>query len=336
MPPVVKLIQIFILMFSIYGSAFFFLDPKRKHPAIGSALLILGIISYGAGIMLVAQIYHISSHPTNGVLAWGAGALIISAAARDKYGYYLSALLFFIWNLWEVTLFHSAGYLYIIPVLSLLFFSLRSMTAAGSQVQLCLRDGIYSRFHYTGYSIKFTTDGKGIFIMLFVLSGSLLITASKFLKAAESWGAGEFSVSADGGYGSCRLFCQHTLSLIQVIRCLSGEQRFWQLQFYLKSTKATMYPLPSSSLVPDRNRVTRCVPLAVHIPCDCDRISFTGVIDIRGIVVTSLAVIWYFLLFAWHFASQASADTGIPDPFFIIMLPAGAAMISGGIKFYAL
>jgi len=93
MPPVFKLIQIFILMFSIYGSAFFFLDPKRKHPAIGSALLLLGIVSYGAGIMLVAQIYHISSHPTNGVLAWGIGALIVSAAARDKYGYYFSALL---------------------------------------------------------------------------------------------------------------------------------------------------------------------------------------------------------------------------------------------------
>ncbi|HOP64889.1 MAG TPA: DUF2157 domain-containing protein, partial [Spirochaetota bacterium] len=87
MPPVVKLIQIFILMFSIYGSSLFFLDPRRKHQSIGSALLVLGIVSYGVGIMLVAQIYHISSHPTNGILAWGIGSLLISAVTRERYGY---------------------------------------------------------------------------------------------------------------------------------------------------------------------------------------------------------------------------------------------------------
>jgi len=334
MPPVIKLIQIFILMFSIYGSAFFFLDPKRKHPAIGSALLILGIISYGAGIMLVAQIYHISSHPTNGILAWGAGALIVSAAARDKYGYYLSALLFFIWNLWEVTVFHSAGYLYIIPVVIIAFLLLEVNDRRGLTGSALLA-GWYI-FQVSLYWIfNYADDGwKGyLFIMLFVLSGSLLITASKFLKAAEELrGAG--SVFRVCGWGLWFL----PLILSSHVEPYSGYSMFvWGASLLAASVllreyegyyvSAAIFFLWSLTETGSRD----VFPWLYIFPVIVTGYLFYRRTDSRGIVVTSLSVIWYFLLFTWHYASMASADTGIPDPFFIIMLlPAGAAMISGG------
>ncbi len=334
MPPVLKLIQIFILMFSIYGSAFFFLDPGRKHPAIGSALLLLGIISYGAGIMLVAQIYHISSHPTNGVLAWGAGALIVSAAARDKYGYYLSALLFFIWNFWEVTVFGSAGYLYIIPVLIIAFLLLEVNDRRGLTGSALLT-GWYI-FQVSLYWIyKYADDGwkGGLFILLFVLAGALLITASKFLKSAEELrGAGRvFRVCGWGLWFLPLLLSAH-------VEPYSGYSMFiWgaallAASFLLKEyegyyVSAAIFFLWSLTETGTRN----VFPWLYIFPALVTGYLFYRRKDHRGIVITSLAIIWYFLLFTWHFASKASADTGIPDPFFIIMLlPAGAAMIAGG------
>lgn len=334
MPPVAKLIQIFILMFSIYGSAFFFLDPKRRHPSIGSALLLLGIVSYGAGIMLVAQIYHISSHPTNGVLAWGAGALIVSAAARDKYGYYLSALLFFIWNFWEVAVFSSAGYLFIIPVLIIAFLLLEVNDRRGLTGSALLA-GWYI-FQVSLYWIFNYADAgwKGyLFILLFVLSGSLLITASKFLKAAEELrGAG--SVFRVCGWGLWFL----PLILSAYVEPYSGYSMFiWGAALLSASVllkeyegyyvSAAIFFLWSITEAGSRD----IFPWLYIFPAIITGCLFYRKEDRSGIVVTSLAVIWYFLLFTWHFASKASAETGLPDPFFIVMLlPAGAAMIAAG------
>ena len=129
MPPVVKLAQIFILIFAVYGSAFFFLDEKRKMPLLGSALLALGIVSYGVGIMLISQIYHINAHPADGVLAWATGALVVSAAAKDRWGYGLSLILFFIWNMMEVSA-GSACYVFIVPILIIGFVFYRRQDRA--------------------------------------------------------------------------------------------------------------------------------------------------------------------------------------------------------------
>ena len=44
---------------------------------IGHAMLLLGVILFGANIMLIAQIYHIDTHYPNGVLLWALGALAL-------------------------------------------------------------------------------------------------------------------------------------------------------------------------------------------------------------------------------------------------------------------
>jgi uncharacterized membrane protein len=45
---------------------------------LGQALTLLGVILFGANIMLIAQIYHIDSHYPNGVLLWALGALAVA------------------------------------------------------------------------------------------------------------------------------------------------------------------------------------------------------------------------------------------------------------------
>ena len=117
MPPVFKLIQIFSVIIALYGGAYYFLQVKRNFSLIGRALLLLGIISYGTGIMLVAQVYHISAHPANGVLAWAIGAYVIAFLMAEKYSLALSMLLFVIWNMWEYSHPDNPNLLFMVPII---------------------------------------------------------------------------------------------------------------------------------------------------------------------------------------------------------------------------
>jgi len=124
MPPSAKLIQVFFLILATYGISYYQLGIKRTYLLLGRLFLIVGMITYGAGIILVAQIFHISSHPTNGVLAWAVGALIMAAVMREKWGYYLSMTLLSIWNIWEISEFNNPNYMFIfVPiVLGILYY----------------------------------------------------------------------------------------------------------------------------------------------------------------------------------------------------------------------
>ena len=99
MPPTAKLIQVFALLLGIYGASWYLLFV-RGYTTAGRGLLLLGMFVFGAAIGLIAQIYHISSQPSNGVLAWLIGVLALSIVMRETWGYFLAALLAYIWNSW--------------------------------------------------------------------------------------------------------------------------------------------------------------------------------------------------------------------------------------------
>ena len=184
MPPVIKLAQIFILIFSVYGSAFFFLDEKRKMPILGSALLVLGIVSYGVGIMLIAQIYHINAHPADGVLAWAVGALIVSAAVKDRWGYAVSLALFFIWNLMELSA-GSACYAFIVPVLIIgfIFYKMRSKAGFACTAALfCFY--LYQVLLYLAnkYGLEYWPEADLFFLIMLWGSAPLLVNAGRLFR----------------------------------------------------------------------------------------------------------------------------------------------------------
>lgn len=78
MAKALKLAVLFGAMIGTYGVAIKLLAGKA-YPVIGQALLLLGVLLFGANIMLIAQIYHIDSHYPDGVMVWAVGALLISA-----------------------------------------------------------------------------------------------------------------------------------------------------------------------------------------------------------------------------------------------------------------
>ena len=77
-----KLFMIFSSMLTCYGLGFYLGYEKKNYPTVGGALIFLGSIIFGAGIFLIAQIYHIIVHYPNGPLLWGLGILPLAYLFR--------------------------------------------------------------------------------------------------------------------------------------------------------------------------------------------------------------------------------------------------------------
>ncbi len=183
MPPVFKLVQIFILITGLYSGSYWFLQVERKFSLVGKSLLVLGIISYGTGIMLVAQIYHISSHPTNGLLAWGIGAFAISALMREKSGLYISMLLFIIWDIWEYSFFGNSGYFFFLPLLLFGWLSWSEKDRRGITASALIFALWFLQISFYWIDL-YSKDGPAGYILIagFIAIGSLMQNTGKKIK----------------------------------------------------------------------------------------------------------------------------------------------------------
>lgn len=178
MPPGVKMAQVFVLIISCYAASWYLLFVKKEVFA-GRLIMMLAMVTFGIGIMLVAQIYHISSHPTNGLMVWAAGTLLLSAVMDERWGYYMSLALFVIWDYWEVVEYGSAAYSFIIPllILGLLFYRSRDRTGAALITSLIIiyyfqvnihwaAAGDYHKLHVTGTAFMYMLYAVGSMFMI--------------------------------------------------------------------------------------------------------------------------------------------------------------------------
>lgn len=98
MPRAAKLGVIFVsLATAHFGGLRLRSQPGWQHQ-LGEALCLLGTMIFGAGIWLVAQIYHLQEHFPNGFLLWGLGALAFSWAAQSIPQALLAVIVLSIWN----------------------------------------------------------------------------------------------------------------------------------------------------------------------------------------------------------------------------------------------
>jgi len=75
MPKLAKLAVLLSTLWFSHGVGGYLLREDR-YPRLAQALLLLGVILFGANVMLIAQIYHIQSHYPNGILLWALGGLL--------------------------------------------------------------------------------------------------------------------------------------------------------------------------------------------------------------------------------------------------------------------
>ncbi len=118
MDTAVKLALIFGSMLASHGLGWWLGWSKQTYPRLGHALVWLGTLLYGAGIWLVAQIFHLNAHWPNGVLFWALGALPVAWAAESRLNLALGVLLLCFWTGSEQLNFSQSNFLFL-PLLAM-------------------------------------------------------------------------------------------------------------------------------------------------------------------------------------------------------------------------
>ncbi len=115
-----KLGVIFLSILASHGAGLRLAVRRDWQRPLGEALTLLGTMLYGAGIWLVAQIYHIEEHFPNGFLLWALGALALAWAMPSIAQGILSVVLLCVWGCSEAWGFdrpmHLAPFLILLAV----------------------------------------------------------------------------------------------------------------------------------------------------------------------------------------------------------------------------
>ena len=128
-PHLWKLALIFGALGIVHSVALLLHTRSERFKALGEALGLLGTMFFGAGIFLVAQIYHIDEHFPNAFIIWAIGALAMAWAMPSIAQGILAAVLIAIWCGSESISFDSAmhsGPLIIVALLGSLAYVRRS------------------------------------------------------------------------------------------------------------------------------------------------------------------------------------------------------------------
>jgi uncharacterized membrane protein len=92
-----RLIVLFGAMWAAFGTA---AAVYTSRPWLGQALVLLGVLMFGANIMLIAQTYHIQAHYPDGVLLWGLGAIAAAALVPSRAALAMALALGGLWT-WQ-------------------------------------------------------------------------------------------------------------------------------------------------------------------------------------------------------------------------------------------
>ena len=107
MSKLARLGVIFAGLWSALGGAAWL--ESRAHPAFAEAALLAGVAIFGAGIMLIAQMYHMDGHPPDAVLLWAAGTVATGLLTRANSVLAAAIVLFSLWSLMETLGFAYQG-----------------------------------------------------------------------------------------------------------------------------------------------------------------------------------------------------------------------------------
>ena len=92
---IAKLAVLFVALWGVHGASYAALRAKADHFA--EAMMLLGVVLFGAGIMLIGQIYHLSADPPAGVLLWALGAIVAAWAWPSQLAACAALVLISLW-----------------------------------------------------------------------------------------------------------------------------------------------------------------------------------------------------------------------------------------------
>lgn len=111
-----KLSVVFASLIISHSAGIWLFLKSERFRGVGEAMSVLGSMLFGAGIWLVAQIYHIEEHYPTAFLFWGLGTLVLAWAMPSIVQAIMAAVLLTIWAGVEAAEFHAAMH-WAIPLL---------------------------------------------------------------------------------------------------------------------------------------------------------------------------------------------------------------------------
>lgn len=182
LPAWLKVAEIYTLILAAYGLGYHLQYRRADYPRVGQALIFLGALLHGAGIWLVAQIFHIDTHFPNGFLFWGLGVIPLAWITRSQPLLLLSAVVMTVWSGSEQLGFERTNWLFpVLAVAPLLPLAHRLNSWAGA---LVLQVGAALWLVYNMVPIAVRIDaGPAIAFTLMGLYGTALFVTGLALKA---------------------------------------------------------------------------------------------------------------------------------------------------------
>lgn len=148
-PQFYRLILIVLLMCGFYtgGSALY----RKGHRNAGPALLGLGLLSFGGGIFLIAQMYHLTSNSVSTFVVWSIAGLALLYLYGGRYLFMLTTVILTIAQFYSMIQFDHFSFVTIgLTILGLGYYALREkdkllgVAAVGSTlIQSLIWLGVY-------------------------------------------------------------------------------------------------------------------------------------------------------------------------------------------------
>ena len=110
-----------VILGSLAITHYFAFRTRLHNHHLSESLFVLATMLFGAGIWLVAQIYHIDEHYPNAFLLWGFAALLLAWALPSLPQAIMTIALLMIWHVSEVTDFQFAAHHALLLILLGLF-----------------------------------------------------------------------------------------------------------------------------------------------------------------------------------------------------------------------
>jgi uncharacterized membrane protein len=106
-----------ILLAALWGAhAASYVALRAKADHFAEAMMLLGVVLFGAGIMLIGQMYHLSADPPAGVLLWALGAIVAAWAWPSQLAACAALVLISLWFILAAPEAAPAVYLPFLPV----------------------------------------------------------------------------------------------------------------------------------------------------------------------------------------------------------------------------
>jgi uncharacterized membrane protein len=110
-----KLARLLLLcgtLWGCYGAAAILF--YRQLSLFGHAAVLAGIATFGASIMLIAQMYHMDGNPPDAVMLWMLGALLAAVLLRSNAALAATFVLMVTWTFWQRSLNEDAHWTFLV------------------------------------------------------------------------------------------------------------------------------------------------------------------------------------------------------------------------------